>query len=115
MSHFDISNSSVKKQYNFYCYFEKSNMLVNDSARRIFDKKNRMNHIMKRSDLCICENKDADQLCCCTADQHLYFRNTAQSFYFLKPKFQASSPFFVAAHAGLRQSWPETPKTTFLA
>ena len=32
---------------------------------------------MRKSTICICENKDADQLCSnCTADQRLCFRNT---------------------------------------
>ena len=48
---------------------------------------------MRIPTLCICENKDADQLRgICEADQCLRFRYTDGSFlYFLKPKCPASS------------------------
>ena len=36
-----------------------------------------MSHVMRKPDFCICENKDADQLCGNrTADQRLCFRYT---------------------------------------
>ena len=36
-----------------------------------------MSLCMRKPTICICENKDADQLCCnCTADQCLCFRYT---------------------------------------
>ena len=48
---------------------------------------------MRKPAFCICENKDADQLRGNReADQRLCFRYLiVQSFYFLNPKFQASS------------------------
>ena len=52
---------------------------------------------MRKQDFCICENKDADQLCGNReADQRLCFRymdSTVQSLVYLNPKFQASSYF----------------------
>ena len=48
---------------------------------------------MRKPAFCICENKDADQLCGNhEADQRLCFvTGIVQSLYFLNPKFQASS------------------------
>ena len=48
---------------------------------------------MSKSAFCICENKDADQLCSnCTTDQRLCFATQIELFrYFLNPKFPASS------------------------
>ena len=53
---------------------------------------------MRKPFLCICENKDADQLCSnCAADQRLCFRYidslsiSVQSLFYLNPKFRASS------------------------
>ena len=49
---------------------------------------------MRKPAFCICENKDADQLCGNrTTDQRLCFRYIyiVQSIYFLNPKFQALS------------------------
>ena len=47
---------------------------------------------MRKSDFCICENKEADQLCGKReADQHLCFRYTDRTVPLLSPKFQASS------------------------
>ena len=52
-----------------------------------------MSRVVRKPDFCICENKDADQLCGYReANQRLCFRYIdSQSLYFLKPKFQASS------------------------
>ena len=51
-----------------------------------------MSHVVRKPAFCICENKDADQLCSnCEADQRLCFRYTVQSLFYLNPKFQASS------------------------
>ena len=54
-----------------------------------------MSLVMRKPDFCICENKDADQLCRNrTADQRLCFATwIVQSLFFLNPKFQASSVF----------------------
>ena len=48
---------------------------------------------MRKTDIYLCENKGADQLCSnCTADQRLCFRYTDVKFLFYSyPKFQASS------------------------
>ena len=48
---------------------------------------------LRKPAFCICENKDADQLCGNrTADQRLFFATKiVQSLCFLNPKFQASS------------------------
>ena len=49
---------------------------------------------MRKTDFCLCKNKDTNQLCSnCTADQRLCFRYSVlvQSLFFLNPKFQASS------------------------
>ena len=48
---------------------------------------------MKKTAFCICENKDADQLCGDReADQRVCLRNTDSTIlYYLNPKFQASS------------------------
>ena len=60
----------------------------------IIDK---LSHVVRKPAFCICENKDADQLCSnCTADQRLCFRymdSTIQSLFYLNPKFQVSSHF----------------------
>ena len=51
---------------------------------------------MRKPDICIYENKDADQLRGnCEADQCLCFRHmdSAIFLYYLIPKFQASSHF----------------------
>ena len=47
---------------------------------------------MRKPDVCLCENKGADQLrSYCESDQRLYFRYTVQFLFYLNPKFQASS------------------------
>ena len=50
---------------------------------------------VRKPDFCICENKDADQLCGnCEADQRLCFRYTDSTIPLLpNTKFQASSHF----------------------
>ena len=49
---------------------------------------------MRKPTICICENKDADQLHRNgEADQCLCFRYTVHFLLFLNPKFQASSSF----------------------
>ena len=68
---------------------------------------------MKKPAFCICENKDADQLCSnCAADQRLCFCYTDSTIP-LPPKSVISSlyPSSVAVQPGLCQTWSETPKT----
>ena len=65
---------------------------------------------------CICENKDADQLCGNRiADQRLCFRYTDSAIPLL-PKPEISSFYLssMAVQPGLCGTWSETPKTGFL-
>ena len=72
----------------------------------------------RTSEICLCENEGADQLCSdCTADQRLCFRYIVQSFPFSNTKFQASSlsprlysPVCVRPGA----TWSEISKPGFL-
>ena len=49
-----------------------------------------MSHVVRKPAFCICENKDADQLCGNRADQRLCFRYTDSTIPLLS-KFQASN------------------------
>ena len=76
----------------------------------------RLGLVMRKPDLSICENKDADQLRGNReADQRLCFRNTDSTTPLL-PKSKISSlwPFSVVVQPGLCGTWSETPKTGFL-
>ena len=67
------------------------------------------------SSCCICENKDADQLCSnCEADQRLCFRYTDSTISHL-PKYEISSlqPSSVAVQPGLCGTWSETRRAVF--
>ena len=71
---------------------------------------------MRKPDICICENKDADQLRGNReADQRLCFRYTDSTIPLL-PKYEISSfqPSSVTAQPGLCRTKSETPKTGFL-
>ena len=71
---------------------------------------------MRKPALCICENKDADQLRGNReADQRLCFRYTDSTISLL-PKYEISSlqPSSVAVQPGLCGALSETPKTGFL-
>ena len=52
-----------------------------------------MSRVVRKPAFCICENKDADQLCRNREAVQLFVFPTKleQSLYFLNPKFQASS------------------------
>ena len=83
---------------------------------RIYDHANKMSLVMRKPAFCICENKDADQLCGNReADQGLCFRYTYSTIPLL-PKSVISSlkPSSVAVQPGLSGTWSETPKTGFL-
>ena len=69
---------------------------------------------MRKPDFCICENKDADQLCGNReADQRLCFPYTdSKTPYYLNPKFQDSSHLLWSLiQPALCGTWSETPKT----
>ena len=71
---------------------------------------------MRKLALCICENKDADQLCGNReADQRLCFRYMDSAIPLL-PKYEISSlyPSCVVVQPGLCGTCSETPKTGFL-
>ena len=71
---------------------------------------------MGESVFCICENKDADQLCGNReADQRLCFCYIASTIPLL-PKYKISShlPSSVTVHPGLFRTRSETQKTGFL-
>ena len=71
---------------------------------------------MRKPGICICENKDADQLHGNReADQRLCSRYLG-SIIPLLPKSEISSfkPSFMAVQPGLCRTWSETPKTGFL-
>ena len=55
-----------------------------------------MSCVMRKSNFCICENKDADQLCSnCTADQHLCFNHTDST---ISPLFKSEiSSFYTSS------------------
>ena len=71
---------------------------------------------MRKPVFCICENKDADQLCGnCEADQRLCFRYTDSTISLLsKSEISSLYPSSVAVQPGLCGTWLETPKTGFL-
>ena len=54
-----------------------------------------MNHVMRKTDFCICENRGTDQQLCsnCIADQCLCCHFIDRSTFFSYLKFQASSLF----------------------
>ena len=55
----------------------KTTMLTRQIYAVNFDFKTILATAWQKPTICICENKDADQLCSnCTADQHLCFRHT---------------------------------------
>ena len=69
---------------------------------------------MRKTDFCICENKNADQLYR-EADQRLCFRYIDSTIPLLS-KYEISSllPSSVTVQPGLCQTRSETPKTVFL-
>ena len=71
---------------------------------------------MRKTALCICETKDADQLRGNReADQHLCFRYTDSTIPLLsKSEISSLKASSVAVQPGLCQTWSETLKTGFL-
>ena len=75
-----------------------------------------INLVMRKPALCMCENKDANQLRSnCAADQHLCFRNIDSTIPLLS-EFEISSlqSSSVTAQPGLFRTRLETPKPGFL-
>ena len=70
---------------------------------------------MGKPTICICENKDADQLCSnCTADQRLCFRDTDSTIpLLLKYKISSLLPSSVTVQADLCQTCSETTLLVF--
>ena len=67
---------------------------------------------MGKPTICICENKDADQLCSnCTADQHLCFRYTDSTIPLLLNEI--SSLISVTAQTSLCLTWLKTQIVRF--
>ena len=68
---------------------------------------------MRKPAFCICENKDADQLCGICA--FVFATRIVQSLFFLNPKFQVSSHLLrLYSPVCVGRTWSETPKTGFL-
>ena len=75
-----------------------------------------MSRIVRKTDFCICENKDTDQLRGNSeADKRLCFSDIDSTISLLS-KYEISSlkPSSVAVHPCLCETWSETPKTGFL-
>ena len=71
---------------------------------------------MRKSDFCLCENKDADQLRSnCKADQHFCFRYVDSTIFLPKSEISSFWPFSETVQTGLCRTRSETPKTCFLA
>ena len=86
------------------------------NAKRIWKSFSEMSRDVRKTDFCICENKDADQLRSNReADQRLCFRYTDSTIPLL-PKYKISSLQLssVDAQPSLCQTWSETLKTSFL-
>ena len=71
---------------------------------------------MRKPPICICENKEADQLRSnCAADQRLGFRYIDSTIPLLPIyKISRSYPSSVAEQPSLCWTWSKTPKTSFL-
>ena len=78
--------------------------------------KERLSHVIRKPDFCLCENKGTYQLHSnCEADQRLCFRYTYRTIPLLfKSEISSFYPSSVAAQASLCRTWSETPKTGFL-
>ena len=75
-----------------------------------------LSHVMRKTDFCLCENKDTDQLCSnCTADQCLCFRYWDSTIpLLLKSEISSFDPS-MTVQASLSQTWSEALKIGFLA
>ena len=107
-------------QSSFQCLESKfSSFLAVQNEVYLMQLKMRSLHMSchtRKPTICICENKEADQLCSnCTADQHLCFRYMDSTTpLLLKSEISSSYPSSLAAQAGLYETWSETLKTRFL-
>ena len=70
---------------------------------------------VRKPTICICENKDADQLCGnCTADQHLCYRHTDSTIPLLTiSKFSSFKLYSVTVQPGLCWTWSEPKLLAF--
>ena len=75
-----------------------------------------MSLVLRKPAFCICENKDADQLCgYCEADQRLCFRYIDSAIPLLsKSEISSLYPSSMAVQPGLCRTRSETQKTGFL-
>ena len=75
-----------------------------------------LSHRTRNPTICICENKDADQLCSnCTADHRLCFRYTDSTIsLLLKSEISSFQPASVTVQADLSQTWSELQIVGFL-
>ena len=75
-----------------------------------------MSRRIRKPTVCICENKDADQLYSnCAADQRLCFRYTDSTTpILLKSEISTFKPFSVTVQTGLCRTWSETQIVGFL-
>ena len=92
-----------------------SNQSDYKEGKNAFVGRKEMSLVMRKPDFCICENKDADQLCgSCEADQRLCFRYMDITIPLL-PKSEISClwPSSVVEQPGLCRTWSETPKDRF--
>ena len=72
-----------------------------------------LSRVMRKLGVCICENKDADQLC--GADQCLCFRYIDSTIPLLsESKFSSLQPSSVVVQHGLCWTWLETPEKGFI-
>ena len=71
---------------------------------------------MRKPTICVCENKDADQLRSnCEADQRLCFCYTDSTLHlFLKSEISSFKPASVTVQPSLCRTWSETQSVGFL-
>ena len=100
----------------YFCCCEVRGIVAKLTIWHLGPAKTQLSRVMRKPALCICENKDADQLCGNReADQRLCFRYTDSTIPLL-PTFEISNlwPSSLAVQPCLCRTWSETPKTSFL-
>ena len=66
---------------------------------------------MGKPAICVCENKDTDQLC---SHAFVFATRIVQFLFYFNPMFQASCFFFVTVQASLCRTWLESKIIGFL-